>query len=82
MRRFVFAAGLTAVAAGPAAACINDSELPGREREFRSQYGIDAPPGESGLAADRYAWAAGTAVAVGGVLAAAAVARVVRTPVG
>lgn len=32
-------AGLTvALAANPAAACLNDSELPSHEREFRSQY--------------------------------------------
>ena len=27
-----------ALTAGPGAACINDRELPGAEREFRSQY--------------------------------------------
>jgi hypothetical protein len=26
--------------AGPAAACINDDELPSHEREFRSQYSV------------------------------------------
>ena len=31
--------------AGPAAACINDNELPKYEREFRSQYrGQEGPP--------------------------------------
>jgi LPXTG-motif cell wall-anchored protein len=30
--------------AGPAAACINDSELPSHEREFRSQYRGPAKP--------------------------------------
>jgi hypothetical protein len=34
-----------AFAAGPAAACINDVELPTHEREFRSQYhGPNNPP--------------------------------------
>ena len=30
--------------AGPAAACINDIELPAHEREFRSQYPASPPP--------------------------------------
>jgi hypothetical protein len=30
--------------AGPAAACINDGELPNHEREFRSQYRGSPPP--------------------------------------
>ncbi len=44
MSRFV--AGLAlAVSAAPAAACINDVELPNHEREFRSQYrGPAVPP--------------------------------------
>jgi hypothetical protein len=36
-----------AVFAGPAAACINDTELPGHEREFRSHYlgpAVTPPP--------------------------------------
>jgi len=34
-----------AATVSPAAACINDSELPNHEREFRSQYrGSPAPP--------------------------------------
>lgn len=42
-RLFAFLA--LAAAAGPAAACINDVELPAHEREFRSQYrGPVAPP--------------------------------------
>jgi len=32
------------VLAGPAAACINDSELKTHEREFRSQYGTPSQP--------------------------------------
>jgi len=30
--------------ATPAAACINDGELPSHEREFRSNYGEPTPP--------------------------------------
>jgi hypothetical protein len=37
VRRLLTIAALVALA-GPAAACINDSELPGHEREFRSSY--------------------------------------------
>lgn len=38
-------AGLTvALAAAPAAACLNDSELPSHEREFRAQYRGSAEP--------------------------------------
>jgi hypothetical protein len=33
--------------AGPAVACINDTELPNHEREFRSQYQTPAAPAES-----------------------------------
>jgi hypothetical protein len=29
---------------GPAAACLNDRELPSHEREFRSQYNRQTPP--------------------------------------
>lgn len=42
MRRFVACLAL-ALAAGPVGACINDIELPGAEREFRSQYRDPAP---------------------------------------
>ncbi len=36
------------VAAGPAAACINDMELSAHEREFRSSYrGAEPPPASS-----------------------------------
>lgn len=37
MRRLLVCLAL-ALFAAPAAACINDGELPGHEREFRSQY--------------------------------------------
>jgi hypothetical protein len=47
MRGLIAGLGV-ALAAGPVAACLNDSELPSHEREFRSQYrdGYDpfAPP--------------------------------------
>ena len=51
MRRLLTAAALTVFAA-PAVACINDSELPGHEREFRSSYQHSdyrppSPPAES-----------------------------------
>jgi hypothetical protein len=51
VRRLITLAALVAVAA-PAVACINDSELPGHEREFRSSYQQSdyrppAPPTES-----------------------------------
>jgi hypothetical protein len=42
VRGFVACVAL-ALAAGPVAACINDIELPGAEREFRSQYRDAAP---------------------------------------
>ncbi len=39
MRRlFARSIALALVTAGPALACINDSELPSQEQEFRSQY--------------------------------------------
>jgi hypothetical protein len=42
MRRLLACLALV-FAAGPAAACINDAELPGAEREFRSQYKDGSP---------------------------------------
>lgn len=38
MRRLSIAALLALLASVPANACLNDKELPQREREFRSQY--------------------------------------------
>lgn len=42
--RGLIASLTVALAAAPAAACLNDSELPSHEREFRSQYRGDSPP--------------------------------------
>jgi hypothetical protein len=42
MRRLLVCLALAAFA-GPAAACINDSELPRHEREFKSQYRGNTP---------------------------------------
>ncbi len=38
MRRFLAPAVVLALLAGPALACLNDSELPSDEQEFRSDY--------------------------------------------
>ncbi|OWK45046.1 hypothetical protein [Fimbriiglobus ruber] len=43
MSRFLTCLVVIALAAAPAVACINDSELQSHEREFRSQYGKPAP---------------------------------------
>ena len=47
MRHMLFAAAMILPFAGPAAACINDSELPSHEREFESIYGTTQPAPES-----------------------------------
>jgi hypothetical protein len=48
MPRLIVACLAVVAAAGPAAACINDVELPAHEREFRSQYhGPAATPSSS-----------------------------------
>jgi len=66
MRR-LFALLTLAVASCPAVACINDSELPGHEREFRSSYQADRKPAElSPSILQQYG--PGTAATVGGVL--------------
>jgi hypothetical protein len=44
MRRVLFALAAVIASAGTAAACINDSELPSHEREFRSTYKNGSPP--------------------------------------
>lgn len=63
-----------AVVAGPAAACINDVELPAHEREFRSQYrGPDATPPASPPAPTGQP-STGLLVGTGAVLLAGAVA--------
>ncbi|MEO2090530.1 MAG: hypothetical protein ABGY75_13680 [Gemmataceae bacterium] len=47
MRRLFATAAVLAAAAAPAVACINDSELPGHEREFRSSYQNGRSPSPS-----------------------------------
>jgi hypothetical protein len=71
--RTLLASLVLAGLAGPAAACINDSELPTHEREFRSQYRGPAAPAEPPSAAPAgpvdnrlLAWAGG-ALLVGAV---------------
>ncbi len=59
------------IATSPALACINDSELPGHEREFRSSYQADRKPAESAQPLLQQ-YGPGTAAAVGGVLLLAA----------
>lgn len=44
MSRLAVSVLALAVFAGPATACINDSELPTHEREFRSRYLAPATP--------------------------------------
>ena len=44
MRRFLISLACLLAVAGGASACLNDSELPGHEREFRSSYKRQAPP--------------------------------------
>lgn len=52
--------------AGPAAACLNDNELPNHEREFRSQYRGQARATPSPPAPDhRPLYAAGALMLVG-----------------
>ena len=48
MTRLLACGFALAVLAGQASACLNDKELPGHEREFRSNYnGHPTPPPES-----------------------------------
>ncbi|MFL5339457.1 MAG: hypothetical protein ACJ8F7_04750 [Gemmataceae bacterium] len=50
MRRFLASLMGVLLVAGAASACLNDSELPGHEREFRSSYKRQSPadtPSES-----------------------------------
>jgi hypothetical protein len=44
MKRFLSSLVAAFVFAGSASACLNDSELPTHEREFRSSYKRQAPP--------------------------------------
>lgn len=68
MRRLVTSLAAVAALTGPAVACINDSELPGHEREFRSSYQNDRPPSSSSARWQAYAptalYSAGGALAV------------------
>lgn len=66
MRR-LFALLTLAVASCPALACINDSELPGHEREFRSSYQTDRKPSEP-APSPLQQYGPGTVAGVGGVL--------------
>lgn len=70
MRR-LFALLTLAVASAPTLACINDSELPSHEREFRSSYQADRKPSEQPPSFLQQ-YGPGTAAAVGGVLLVAA----------
>jgi hypothetical protein len=63
-----------AVLAGPVSACINDSELPHHEREFRSQYTRKASPPMRTPPAPMARWP--LVVAGGSMLASAAVVLV------
>jgi hypothetical protein len=76
MRR-LFALLALVVATTPAFACINDSELPGHEREFRSSYQADRKPAELSPSLIQQ-YGPGTAAAVGGVLLLAAGVVTVR----
>jgi hypothetical protein len=57
MRRLLLCLALV-LSAAPAAACINDGELPSHEREFRSQYNngpvVMVPKARSGWAVGGY----------------------------
>lgn len=66
MRR-PFAAVALALVCSPAVACINDSELPTHEREFRSGYMADRKPSEPPEPSYKQ-YIPGGAAAVGGVL--------------
>jgi hypothetical protein len=70
MRRLFLAAAVLAAACAPAVACINDSELPGHEREFRSNYQngrTPLPPTSAGWQTQipTVLYAAGAALVVG-----------------
>jgi hypothetical protein len=77
MRRLFASLAALAVVGSPAVACINDSELPGHEREFRSSYQAGRKPGgESQSFLQQYG--PGTAAIAGGVLLLGAGLVVVR----
>jgi hypothetical protein len=71
VRSLLSAAALTLLA-GPAVACLNDSEVRGHEREFRSQYRGTKPaaPSESGSWQQPALAGAGTTLVVGAALVA------------
>ena len=75
--RPLLATAMLAVAAAPAVACINDSELPTHEREFRSSYQADRKPGEPKQAMPAYLPAV-AAIAGGLLLVGAAVVTLRR----
>jgi hypothetical protein len=76
MRRLLSAAVAVALGSAPAVACINDSELPGHEREFRSSYQNGrSPPSPS---ANWQSVAPTVLYATGGALAVAAGVVTVR----
>jgi hypothetical protein len=68
MRRLFASLAAVAVFGTPAVACINDSELPGHEREFRSSYQADRKPGEQSPPTLLQQYGPGTMAIAGGVL--------------
>jgi hypothetical protein len=64
MRRLLTSLSLAvlslALLAAPAAACINDSETPSAEREFKSHYQEGSPPSESQPSSQLITLATGT----------------------
>lgn len=71
MRRLFACVVAVVVASAPAGACLNDSELPGHEREFRSSYQNGRSPFSSSLTGWP-AYATPALFSAGGVLAVAA----------
>ncbi len=63
MKRLLVCLAL-AIFAGPAAACINDAELPTHEREFRSSYKSSPAPTPASTMPSLMGWA-GAALLVG-----------------
>jgi hypothetical protein len=64
----LFATLAVVLTAMPAVACINDSELPGHEREFRSGYQADRKPGEQPPPSLLQQYGPGAMAVAGGVL--------------
>lgn len=70
MRRLFAAIAVLIAASAPTVACINDSELPGHEREFRSSYQNGRQPASAPSAGwqaqvPTVLYAAGAALVVG-----------------